>query len=51
MRFFLDENFPKTASKFLIENDHYVFDIRATPGEGAEDADLFQIAQENKAIF
>lgn len=51
MRFFLDENFPKTVSKLLIENGHYVFDIRGTSDEGAEDVDIFQMAQEKKAIF
>jgi predicted nuclease of predicted toxin-antitoxin system len=51
MRFFLDENFPKTAAKILIENGHDVFDIRGTSDEGSEDIDIFQIAQERNAIF
>lgn len=44
MKFFLDENSPKTAAKFLVENDHLVFDIRGSLHEGSEDADLFQMA-------
>ncbi|GJQ57764.1 MAG: hypothetical protein D8M57_00800 [Candidatus Scalindua sp. AMX11] len=51
MRFFLDENFPKTVAKLLIENGHDVFDIRGTSNEGADDGDIFQIAQKEKAIF
>ncbi len=51
MKFFLDENFPKTVAKLLIENDHSVFDIRGTSDEGAEDVDIFQMAQKKEAIF
>ena len=51
MKFFLDENFPKTVAKLLVENDHSVFDIRGTSDEGAEDVDIFQMAQKKEAIF
>lgn len=51
MKFFLDENFPKTVAKLLIENDHSVFDIRGTSDEGAEDVDIFQMAQKRKQYF
>jgi predicted nuclease of predicted toxin-antitoxin system len=51
MRFFLDENFPKTTAKLLLENGHSVFDIRGTSEEGAEDISIFQMAQKEKAIF
>lgn len=46
MRFFLDENFPKTVSKLLIDNGHDVFDIR-----GSSDVAIFKIAQNMEAIF
>ncbi len=51
MRFFLDENFPKIATKLLIKNGHDVFDIRGTSDEGAEDVDIFQMAQKEKAVL
>ncbi len=51
MRFFLDENFPKTAAKYLIENNHSVFDVRGTSKEGSADPDLFQMARVKNAIF
>jgi predicted nuclease of predicted toxin-antitoxin system len=51
MRFFLDENFPKTATKLLVQHGHETFDIRGTNKEGASDADLFLIAQKLQAVF
>ena len=51
MNFFLDENFPKAATKFLEDNNHTVFDIRSTEFEGADDSDIFRMAQEKHAIF
>jgi len=40
MRFFLDENFPKSAVALLMSHGHDVFDIRGTADEGAEDAQI-----------
>ena len=51
MNFFLDENFPKAATKILNDNGHTIFDIWNTKYEGADDSDIFRIAQEKKAIF
>lgn len=34
MKFFLDENFPKSAKDFLATRGHEVFDIRGTADEG-----------------
>ena len=51
MKFFLDENFPKTITPILEEKGHEVFDIRSTQFEGADDASLFEFAQQNEAIF
>ena len=51
MRFFLDENFPKTADAVLVGEGHRVADIRGTADEGADDRDLFRMAQEREAVF
>ena len=51
MNFFLDENFPKAATKFLEKYNHIVFDIRSSEFEGADDLDIFRMAQEKEAIF
>ena len=51
MNFFLDENFPKAATKFLERKNHVVFDIRSSEFEGADDLEIFEMAQKRKAIF
>ena len=51
MNFLLDENFPKSAEKLLIELGHHVIDIRGTTQQGADDFKLFELAQANKAIL
>lgn len=44
MRFFLDENFPKSATTWLSELGHEVFDVRGSEREGMPDNELFQIS-------
>ncbi len=51
MRFFLDENFPKSASENLVALGHQVFDLRGTSREGCADQDIFAEAQDHSAIF
>lgn len=51
MRFFLDENFPKSAAGLLESLGHVVFDLRGTEREGSRDADIFHEAPQHKAIF
>lgn len=51
MNFFLDENFPKAATKILEERGHTSYDIRMTEKEGADDITIFEMAQERKAVF
>ena len=51
MIFFLDENFPKSAEKFLQELGHEVIDIRGTKFQGSNDDQLFELAQQNQAIL
>lgn len=51
MNFFLDENIPKSAGRYLESHGHSVYDIRTTTDEGAEDAVIFEMAQNEKAIF
>ncbi len=51
MKFFLHENFPKSAIQFLNERGHKSFDIRGTENEGLDDFSIFQLAKEKSAIF
>jgi len=51
MKFFLDENFPKTAEKLLSSRDFEVLDIRGTKQIGLPDSEIFKMAQESEAIF
>ena len=51
MKFFLDENFPKAAYSLLVARGHSVVDVRGTSQQGANDAMLFEWAQEEGAVF
>ena len=51
MKFFLDENFPKSASDLLTQHSHSVKDVRGTSAEGADDATIFELALADKAVF
>jgi predicted nuclease of predicted toxin-antitoxin system len=51
MKFFLDENFPKSSEKILQELGHQIIDIRGTSKEGLSDLKIFKLAQDEKAIF
>ena len=51
MKFFLDENFPRKATRILESQGFEVFDIRGTETEGADDKTLFEKAQQHEAIF
>ena len=51
MKFFLDENFPKSAATWLAQFECEVFDLRGTEDEGMPDCDLFARAQELNAII
>lgn len=51
MRFFLDENFPKSAAELLAELGHESFDPRGTPQEGLPDPNIFEEAQAREALF
>jgi predicted nuclease of predicted toxin-antitoxin system len=51
MIFLLDENFPKSAEKLLIELGHQVIDIRGTEFQGIDDFHLFEIVQQQQAIL
>lgn len=51
MRFFLDENFPKSATERLEALGHEVFDLRGISREGCNDQDIFAEAQDRNAIF
>ena len=51
MKFFLDENFPKSSEIVLKEFGHKVFDIRGTSREGMSDLEIFKLSQEKNAVF
>lgn len=51
MRFFLDENFPKSAERYLVSRGHTVFDIRGSSEEGIDDLHIFKLAQQKEAVF
>lgn len=51
MKFFLDENFPKTAEMYLTQLGNEVIDIRSTEYEGLDDHSIFKLAQSHSAIF
>lgn len=51
MRFFFDENFPKSTTILLHKKGHKVYDIRSTELEGIDDNAIFKIAQNKKALF
>lgn len=51
MRFFLDENFPKSAGTWLVELGHEGFDVRGSKQEGMPDNELFIQAQQFGAII
>ena len=51
MKFFLDENFPKSAAGMLEILGHLVFDLRGPEREGSLDTDIFAEAQYHQATF
>lgn len=51
MNFLLDEKFPKSAEELLHGSGHKVIDIRGTDQQGADDFQLFEIAQQYEAIL
>lgn len=51
MKFFLDENFPKSAAGMLESLGHLVFDLWGTEREGSRDAGIFAEAQYHQATF
>ncbi len=51
MKFFLDENFPKSSENILKELGHEIVDIRGTSEEGMSDLNIFKLAQEKEAVF
>ncbi len=51
MKFFLDENFPRTASGFLESNGHSVAHALQHFPPGTADATLFDYAQKQQAVF
>jgi predicted nuclease of predicted toxin-antitoxin system len=42
---------PSPLTPSFSERGHEVFDIRGTPDEGMDDAEIFELALENEAAF
>lgn len=54
MNFLLDENFPKSAERLLVDLGHHVIDIRGSHLQGADDFQLFdskQLRLEKSKLF
>ncbi len=51
MKYFLDENFPKKAVQIIEARSEVVTDIRGSGKEGLKDNLIFELAQEEKALF
>ena len=51
MNFFLDENFPKSAHAYLTQRGHSCLDVRDHLPQGADDMEVFALAQKYHAIF
>ncbi|MDD5673304.1 MAG: DUF5615 family PIN-like protein [Chitinivibrionales bacterium] len=51
MKFFLDENFPRSCIKILNSEGHDAYDIRGTEQEGFPDEKIFAEAQKLEAVF
>ena len=51
MNFILDENFPRSALALLAGHGRVGHGILEFSSKGADDADIFQVAQREKAVF
>ncbi|MBN2424853.1 MAG: DUF5615 family PIN-like protein [Calditrichaceae bacterium] len=51
MKFLLDENFPKSAEKYLTDRGHEVIDIRSSDQERLNDYSIFELSQSYSAVF
>ena len=51
MKFYLDENFPKSAHEYLQSRGHETFDPRGTALEGADDEALVKEALRFEAVI
>ena len=51
MTFFLDENIPSNATKYLLNSGHVVSDIRGSEMEGTSDQEIFTLSKKKNAIF
>jgi predicted nuclease of predicted toxin-antitoxin system len=47
----VDENIPRRTVNWLIERGHDVKDVRRTPQEGLDDAELWELAQREKRLL
>jgi uncharacterized protein with PIN domain len=47
----VDENIPRRTVNWLIERGHDVKDVRRTPQQGLDDAQLWELAQREKRLL
>jgi len=47
----VDENIPRRTVNWLIERGHDVKDVRRTPQQGLDDAELWELAQREKRLL
>lgn len=51
MKFLLDENFPKSATRLLLDLGHEVIDFRQAGKPGDDDSAVFQMAVDESAVI
>lgn len=51
MKFFLDENFPRSAKSFLLSRGHEVADVHDESMQGSTDLAIFEVAQGKASVF
>ena len=51
MKFFLDENFPKSAALIIAARGHECIESRGTGQKGSDDETIFCLAQQAGAVF
>lgn len=51
MTFFLDENFPRSATPLLVKLGHLVVDARDVAAPGTDDRSLFAMAQDVSGVL
>lgn len=51
LKILIDENIPKRTAEFLRGQGHAVIDLRGTPEQGSDDAEVWRAAQRESALL